>query len=104
MAIDKWREFESLSDDEKAVRLWKENQERSDQKYIAGQALNEYMNEHEVSYNCHGKLESGNVTPDSLITLTKSGIDARAQDLVTAGVIPASAIGMPYDKFLEEHG
>jgi len=101
---NQWAEFQALSDDEKAERLWREDQERSIQTYVANSTQTEQMNDLAVSYDSNGKLENGKVTKDSIITLAKSGFQARAESLVTAGVIPASAIGMPYDQFIKEHG
>lgn len=98
---DEWAAFQALSDDEKGERLWRENQERSHNTWAAQQAESEGSRDLMLSYNSRGQLEAGNVTPDSIIMLERSGISARAADLVTAGVIPASAIGMPYDTFLE---
>ena len=98
------KELETLSEDQLAERMWHENQERANRRYIESKEQTEKMNDLNVVFDCHGNLQTGTVTADSMVTLEKSGFNARAGDLVSAGIIPPSAIGMPFDQFIKEHG
>jgi len=97
--------FEALTEAEQAVLLRQQGQQAYEDEKVRDRAQNAFINDHMVAYNSSGKLQtSGTISPDTIINLSVSGGTARAADLVAAGAIPASAIGMAYDDFMNKHG
>jgi len=89
---EQFKQFNALTEDEKAERLWREDQERSIRDYVSKQEKHEASNSNLVQHlSGGGAAIGGALRPDALVNY--QGVEMTVQQAVDIGVYKPVAIG-----------
>jgi len=95
-----WAEFNALTDDQKAERLFREDQERHIREYVAQEREHEAANSSPVQHLSGGGVTVGGaLRPDALVNY--GGLEMTVQQAVDIGVYKPEAIGHQTSDIIE---